>query len=90
MGADGTITTQPRPTCCQRPELSPPLPFGVARAADRAARVQHHHGELGAVSSAPSRASVLLMDEVTVARLSEPFVFVPKVSQKCSGRIHFP
>lgn len=67
--------------------------LGVARAADRAGRVQHHHREVGAVPLAPShpsRASVLLMDEVTVALLSEPFTFIPKVSQKCSNRKYFP
>lgn len=30
------------------------------------------------------------MDAVTVAWLSEPFMFVPKVSQKCSSRKYFP
>lgn len=49
--------------------------------------------EAGAVSSAPccpSTASVLLMDEVNAAPLSEPFMLVPAVSQKCSGRKDFP
>lgn len=38
----------------------------------------------------PSTASVLLMDEVNAAPLSEPFMLVPAVSQKCSGRKDFP
>lgn len=91
--ADTAIPAQPSASLLQAPKAFTLAEFRVGSSCRRAAHVQNHHREAGAVPSAPShpsRASVLLMDEVTAAFLSKPFTFVPKVSQKCSNRKYFP